>query len=174
MSNSIKIDTNNLANFSDVVSQELAQSLKLNIDFFQNLCAIGQVAPILTGVAGVPLPDPNIWQLCDGSEIVNENSPLRSLGSNQHFTPNMTDRFQMMVKPGGQSAGTLGGENNTYAFKHNHGGYTGSVGSNSGSRHSHNRREAAFSHNHTIANSFDYAFNVEPPYYTVKFYMRIQ
>jgi hypothetical protein len=174
MSNSIKIDTDNFSDFADVISQELAQALKLNIDFFQNMCAIGQVAPILTGVAGVPLPDPNIWQLCDGSEIINENSPLRSLGATQHFTPNMIDRFQMMVKPGGQSAGTLGGENNTYAFKHNHGGYTGSVTSNSGSRHSHDLREAAFSHNHTIGYDFNYPVNVEPPFYVVKFYMRIQ
>jgi hypothetical protein len=174
MSNSSKIDLTGVSEFSDVVSQELAAALKLNIDFLQNLCAIGQVAPILTGIVGVPLPDANIWQLCDGSEIVNENSPLRSQGASQHFTPNMTNRFQMMVKPGGQSAGTLGGENNTYAFKHNHGGYTGSVGSNQDGNHSHSLREAAFSHNHTIAYDFNYGVNVEPPFYTVKFYMRIQ
>lgn len=174
MANSQKIDTDDIADFSDVVSQELATQLKLNIDFLQSVCAIGQVAPIMTGIPGVPTPDPNYWQLCDGSEIINENSPLRTKGASQHFTPNMVDRFIMMVKPGGQASGTPGGENATYAFQHNHGGYTGSVGSNSDVDHSHNTREAAFSHNHTINYSFNYPVNCEPPFYTVKYYMRIQ
>lgn len=174
MANSQKIDLDNLGDFSDVVSTELAGFLKLNIDFFQSLCAIGTIAPILTGLPGVPDPDPNFFQLCDGSEIVNENSPLRTKGVNQHFTPNMVDRFVMMVKPSGQSSGVSGGENNTYAFKHNHGGYTGSVSSNSDVDHSHNTNEAAFTHNHTIAYDFNYPVNAEPPYYTVKYYMRIQ
>lgn len=174
MSNSSKIDLDNVANFSDVVSYNLAGSMKLNIDFLQGVCAVGMIAPILTGLPGVPEPDSNIWQLCDGSEITNENSPLRSLGANLHYTPNMIDRFVMMVKPGGQSSGTLGGENNTFALRHNHGGYTGSVGTNGNGRHSHSQREAAFSHNHTIAQDFIFAVNFEPPYYTVKFYMRIQ
>lgn len=174
MANSQKIDLTNLANFSDVVSFDLAALLKLNTDFLQAVCAVGNVAPILTGLTGVPNPDPNIWQECNGSEITNENSPLRSLGASQHFTPDMRERYIMMVKPGGQSSGTLGGVNNTYAFQHNHGGYTGSVTSNSDSKHSHSAREAAFSHNHTIANSFDYGVNAEPPFITVKFFMRIQ
>lgn len=174
MAISEKIDLDEVSNFGDIVSVELAESLRINIDFLQSVCAIGQIAPILVGLPGVPMPDENIWQECDGSEIINENSPLRSKGEEKHFTPDMRERFIMMVKPGSQDAGTPGGENNTYAFKHNHGGYTGSVGSNGDTDHSHSVREAAFSHNHTIGDSFNYPVNVEPPYYTVKYYMRIQ
>ena len=169
-----KIDTDLISNVGDIVSIELAESLRVNIDFLQNVCAIGQIAPIMVDLPGVPDPDINYWQECNGSEITNENSPLRSLGENRHYTPDMRERFIMMVKPSSQDAGTPGGENNTYAFKHHHGGYTGSVVSNQDSDHSHSAREAAFSHNHTIAFDFNYPVNVEPPFYTVKFFMRIQ
>ena len=169
-----KIDTDLISNFGDIVSIELAESLRVNIDFLQNVCAIGQIAPIMVDLPGVPDPDINYWQECNGSEITNENSPLRSLGENRHYTPDMRERFIMMVKPNSQDAGSLAGENNTYAFKHHHGGYTGSVGSNSDSDHSHSAREAAFSHNHTIAFDFNYPVNVEPPFYTVKFSMSLQ
>ncbi len=172
--NSDKLDNVGYSDFGDVVSIELAEAMRKNLDFLRAVCAIGEIAPIMVNIPGVPLPNPDYFQECDGSEIVNENSPLRSLGLTQRFTPNMIDRYIIITPTGGQTAGQAGGYNNTYAFKHNHSGYTGSVGSNSDSDHSHSAREAAFSHNHTIADAFPSPINVEPPFYTVKFYMRIQ
>lgn len=173
MANSKKIDLDGVADFSDVVSTEIAADLKLNIDFLQAVCAVGQVAPILTGLPGVPTPDPDYWQECNGSEITNENSPLRSLGANKRYVPDMRQRYIMMVKPGGQASGTLGGENSTYAFRHNHGGITSTIGTNSDVDHSSNMQEAR-DHYHTVGYSFDYPVNVEPPHIIVKFFMRIQ
>lgn len=172
--NSDKLDTVGYSDFGDVVSVELATAMRKNLEFLRAVCAIGEVAPIMVNIPGVPLPNPNYFQECDGSEIINENSPLRSLGVTQHFTPDMRDRYIFVTKVGSQNAGTPGGSNTTYAFKHNHGGYTGSVASAEGSRGSNESREAAWSHNHSIAYDFPNAINMEPPFYTVKFYMRIQ
>jgi hypothetical protein len=174
ITHSDKLDTVGYSDFGDVISVELAEAMRKNLDFLRAVCAIGEVAPIMVNIPGVPLPNPNYFQECNGSEITNENSPLRSLGLTQYFTPDMRDRYIYITKIGGQNAGTQGGANTTYDFKHNHGGYTGSVGTNHSSRHSNESREAAFTHNHTIAFSHADPINMEPPFYTVKFYMRIQ
>ena len=171
--NSDKLDTVDYSDFSDVVSVELADAMRKNLDFLRTVCGIGEIAPIMVNIPGVPAPNPNYWQECNGSEITNENSPLRSQGILQRFTPNMTDRYILITPAGGQIAGVPGGVNATYAFKHNHGGRTTWVNTNGDTDHSSSIQEAN-PHDHTIAFDLDFALNVEPPYKTVKFYMRIQ
>lgn len=167
-----KIDENLFAEFGDVLAHELATLFRENIDFMSAFCPIGAVAPIMVGLPGVPVPDPNIWQECDGSEITNQNSPLRSQGNSLRFTPNMINRY-IRVPTNFGLTGTLGGENATLKFKHNHGGQTNKVTTGGAIRSGHNKRHAS-AHRHGIKTSFENPVNVEPPYYTVKFYMRIQ
>jgi hypothetical protein len=167
-----KIDDSSVADFGDVVAWELATALKNGIDFMSGFCPVGQIVPILTNMPGVPLPDPNIFQECDGSEITNPNSPLRSQGGSPRFVPNMIDRYLRVPINFGLS-GQTGGLNSTLQFKHNHGGRTNTVGTGGAIRSGYNKRHAR-SHSHAINTSFPNPVNVEPPYYTVKFYMRIQ
>jgi len=74
-----------------IASSELATELSSNVDAMNLLIPLGEIVPILVGIPGVPTPDANVFQLCDGSEITNANSPLRSIGGVQRFTPNMED-----------------------------------------------------------------------------------
>lgn len=167
-----KIDEDLLAEFGDVVASEMLDELRKNMDFMSSFCPVGAVVPILTGFPGVPAPDSNIFQECDGSEITNPNSPLRSQGSSTRFVPDMRNRYIRMPKLFGLS-GNAGGENATLKFKHNHGGRTNTVGVGGAIRGGYNKRHAR-SHSHAIKTSFPNPVNVEPPYYTVRFYMRIQ
>ena len=168
-----KIDDNNV-DFGSIVSFELKEQLKEGIDFMDLVIPVGEIVSILTGIPGVPDPDPNVWQECNGSEIVNPGSPLRSIGGQQYFTPDMTNRYIKVPEIFGQS-GQPGGFNSTFFFRHRHAGVTGVHNTPEDVDHSSVAREAAFSHAHPINYSFDGApVNIEPPYYTVKWFMRIQ
>lgn len=172
MSLSEKIDTDLQSNFGDLVSYELTELLKLNIDFMQAFCPVGGVAAIMVGIPGVPLPNPEFWQECDGSEITNPNSPLRTQGPIINTTPNLIEKYIRMPISFGQ-AGVSGGFNSTSLFRHNHGGRTGDADPGNDIDDGSSIQDAV-SHTHTIDYAFPNPVNVEPPYYTVKFYMRIQ
>jgi hypothetical protein len=167
-----KIDSDDLK-FGEIISEEISTLLKNNIDLLTHIVPIGEMTPIMTNIPGVENPDPNIWQECDGSEITNINSPLRSIGDQKRYTPNMTDRYLKIPNIFGQS-GQEGGLNDTYIFRHNHGGYTGYFTAPEDGDSSSGQYMTKKSHRHTINYSFNYAINVEPPFYTVKWYMRIQ
>lgn len=167
-----KIDDASLSDFGDIVAWQLSTALKVNIDFMSAFCPVGNIVPILVGMTGVPTPDSNIWQECDGSEIVNENSPLRSQGGSPRYTPNMIDKYLRVPTNFGLS-GNQGGVNATLVFKHNHGGTTNTVSTGGDVDSGHNKRHTK-NHSHKINTSFSNPINIEPPFYTVKFYMRIQ
>lgn len=168
---SSKIDSDSVQDFGDIISHDLATLLKDNNDFLLACSPVGTIAPILFGFPGVPLPDSNVWQECNGSEITNPNSPLRSQNV-KNFTPNMIDRYMKVPSIFGQS-GQTGGVNATLQFKHNHGGRTNTVGVGGAVKSGFNTRTAR-PHSHAINDSFANPVNVEPPFYTVKFYIRIQ
>lgn len=168
----MKIDDNR-ADFGSIVSSELKEELKEGIDYLDLVIPVGECVPFLTNVPGVPTPDSDIFQECNGSEIIHPASPLRSQGSQQNFTPDMRNRYVKVPAVFGQ-AGQVGGQNATWLFRHNHGGVTGTHGSPTDVDHSGAAREAAFGHNHTIGYSFNFAMDVQPPFYTLKWFMRIQ
>ena len=167
-----KIDSDDLK-FGNIISYEVATELKENIDLFSLLVPVGEVIPILVDIPGVPTPDSNIFQECNGSEITNENSPLRTVGAIQKFTPDMRDRYIKVPQVFGQS-GNLGGLNNSYIFRHNHGGATGSHIAPEDGDASNQQQSTKPDHAHLVSYSFDFQTNVEPPFYTLKWFMRIQ
>jgi len=163
------------AKFGEITSQELATELGDNIDFMNLLIPIGEVTPILVGLSGVPPVDANIWQECNGSKITNPNSPLKTIGGIERFTPDMRDRYIKVPTIFGESGDT--GASNTKALLHDHGGVTGTFTSPEGVDQSTilgSLREAAQTHTHPIQNAFVAPVNIEPPFMTVKFFMRIQ
>ena len=167
-----KIDEDDLE-FGDIVSYELATIIKDNIDLLSLAVPTGEVVPIMVGIPGVPTPDANIWQECNGSEIINENSPLRTIGGVQRFTPDLRERYIKVPQIFGQS-GDEGGLNDSYIFRHNHAGVTGGFVAPEDGDPSGSQFMTAINHAHTIDYSFDFATNVEPPHFTVKWFMRIQ
>ena len=169
-----RIDSEKISSFGDIFSTELAQVIDKDFDFLQLVCAVGEIAPIMVGLPGILIPNPNIWQECNGSEITNENSPLRSMGSEKRYTPNLVERYLMITPSGGQVAGTYGGENDTWYFKHNHGGTTTTYNP-PGDVDEGGNAWGGRSHAHGV--NFDFQsskVNVEPPFFGIKFYMRIQ
>lgn len=172
MSGFNKIDTDDL-NYGSIISYEVATELKDNIDLLSLVVPIGEIVPIAVDIPGVPTPDPNIFQECNGLEITNENSPLRSIGDQIRFVPDMRERYVKIPITFGES-GVAGGLNDSYIFRHNHGGKTGTHSAPEDGDPSSSQRMAARVHDHAIDYDFDYPMNVEPPFYTLKWFMRIQ
>lgn len=168
-----KID-NDRGDFGTIGSFQAAEEFRAGLDFLSLVIPVGEVVAIIVGIPGVPTPDPNIFQECDGSEIVNPGSPLRSIGDDFRFVPDMRDRYAKIPQIFGQS-GQAGGKNNLNILRHDHGGITGDYVTPEGADVSNETREPAFRHRHEIDYSFDDGpINVEPPYYTLKWFMRIQ
>lgn len=167
-----KLDSDDFQ-YGDVISFERSTDLKENIDLLSIAVPIGEIVPIMVGIPGVPTPDSNIWQECNGAEIINQNSPLRSIGDQQKFVPDMRNRYIKVPQIFGQS-GLAGGINESYIFRHNHGGITGAHNAPEDGDSSNDQFRTTTRHTHTIAYSFDFAMNVEPPFITVRFFMRIQ
>lgn len=161
----------NLTEFGDIFSQELATFIKDNITYIQKSIPVGQVIPILTHIPGVPAPNPNIWQECNGSEITNPNSPLRSTGDLKRFTPDMRDRYIRAATVIGESGQVVG--ENAQSLSHNHGGQTG-VYVTPENADSGGARNVSFGHSHPIGSDLTTPISMEPAFYTVKFFMKIQ
>jgi hypothetical protein len=162
----------NMSDFGDIVSQELASQIKTSLDLIDKMLPIGWIGPIMVNMAGVS-PNPDIWQLCDGSEITNVNSPLRSVPSIPRFTPNLTDRFIRMTT----SLGVVGnsGGVKVFNFAHDHGGRTGTFTTQEGVDSTKSGlTNTSFSHNHSISSSLPGDRQMEPPFIHIQYYMKIQ
>ena len=162
---------NNITDFASIISQELATLIKGNIDYIQKSIPIGSIKPIMVNIPGVAAPDPNIWQECNGSEITNPNSPLRSTGSQQRFTPNMVDRYIRGATTPGESGSSAGSNNTT--MSHNHTGVTeGHVSPENDD--DGGARNVQWVHVHGIASDLTTPISMEPAFMIVKFFMKIQ
>lgn len=103
-------------------NEETKRKIVHNLNFFGLLLPLGSVAMIQINQAGVTAPDSGVWQLCDGSEIVDPLSPLRSIGLTTRFTPDLDTRFLR-----GADTVTVNAQAGTQDFNtaHDHGGMTG-------------------------------------------------
>lgn len=176
---SATIDTNlgflqlddDYAKYGEIVSVELLQSIRTALDYINAALPVGDVFPIMTNIPGVTI-NPKILQECNGSEITDPDSPLRSLPSSPRFTPNLVDRYIKFPATIGV-VGNSGGQNTRSDLGHSHGGQTG-IHDFSDDSDTDTDRFAATGHLHGMNSDLTATYNVEPPYYTVKFYMRIQ
>lgn len=106
---------------SGPVHEELVRKIAQNLNFLGNLIPIGTIVFVEINKIGVTAPDESIWQLCDGSEITNASSPLRTVGLIQRFTPNLLGKHSRCS--GDDSTNPTGGSY-SYNFGHNHTGLT--------------------------------------------------
>jgi hypothetical protein len=159
--------------YGKLVSSEMASEIATALSHLQKSIPVGSIAPIMTNIVGVPAPDSNVWQLCDGSPIINENSPLRSFGGVDRFTPDMRNQFLRLVNNLGL-VGVPWGSNTYSGFAHNHTGWTEYTDATPTMNTGDNICNVTDRHRHSIPSKLVGAYNMEPIYYTVKFFMKIQ
>lgn len=152
-----------------IVSNDFFTQLATNIAYLLKNMPVGTVIPILSGFPSIPEPNPNLWQLCDGSLITNPNSPL--INKN---TPVLTaDRY--LIKAGfGGDIGTIGGFNIISDFGHDHFSYTEFSTQNPSQQYEEDN--FAFNtkaHQHLIPPSLSGATDVTPRNITIKHYIKI-
>lgn len=110
------------ASYQTPTHQELVRKFARNFNFLGNLIPVGAIIYVEINKVGVPAPDENVWQLCNGDEITNVNSPLRSVGIIQRFTPNLLGKHPRSAMD--PNLNTQGGTY-SYDLSHSHGGATG-------------------------------------------------
>lgn len=159
-------------NFGKIKSRELAAEVKTATDLIYAMIPVGSIHPILVHVPGCPLPDPNIWQECNGSEITNPNSPLRSQPGQPRYTPDMRERYLRITQSLGQ-VGFTGGVNSYSGFGHSHGIGSWSSPENADSSKS-GTQNTMLDHSHGMSSDLNGTYDFEPEFYVLKFYMRIQ
>jgi hypothetical protein len=116
-------------------------------------------------------PDPNVWQFCDGSEITNPNSPIRSIGLNQRFTPDMRRKFPRVAN--NLTTNPIGGTWD-HNLNHNHGGSTGGPSAIGGGMDKKGDRRRRDVHSHSIPAQYNNPTTIEKPaYITYNAYMKI-
>ena len=162
---------NNLVDAGDLVSSETFGQLANNINYLMNSMPVGSVIPILS-LTGVPTPDPEFWKLMDGSEITDQNSPLRN-GFVANYGADGGTYLRGYNTPG--EIGNISGSN-TKVLTHNHGGNTqDAMSTGSDNADSDNDRPPAFQfHHHAIGNDLTTPTNFEPAHFTVFHYMKVK
>lgn len=162
----IQIDDNQ-TDFGDLVSVELFGQLRDNINHLIDAMPVGTIIPILHGLTGVPTPDSNIWQECDGSAITHPLSPIRNTIAPDYKTEGRYMR--MYTNPG--EIGNLSGSN-TKNLSHNHGGQTGINGAIPQNADTDDDFWTAKDHTHSISSALG-VFNFEPLHCRIKHYIKI-
>ncbi len=99
------------------ISEEAYRKIGQNNNWLIDLRPIGTIAFINVNQFGGKTPDNTIWQECDGSEIVNPDSPLRTIGLDQSFVPNMKDKYPRIAA--NDTDNPLAGTQN-HDLAHNH------------------------------------------------------
>ena len=102
----------------DAVSEDYLRRLAANINFFESLMPPGAIIVVQVNLGGVPAINSDVWQVCDGSQINNSNSPF--YGGN---TPNLLGKIVKGASTTTSNPSTAG--NNVFDFSHDHGGQTG-------------------------------------------------
>jgi hypothetical protein len=105
------------------IDEQLLKKIVLNINFLSNLLPIGTIIFVNVNQFGFQPLDASVWQFCNGSEITHPLSPLRSIGFNHNYTPNINERYVKCansVSDANTMAGTF-----VWNLAHSHGGQTG-------------------------------------------------
>lgn len=157
----------NSTNFGDLISVELASTIADNINYLLDSMPLGTVLPIITSIPGIPYPDPNIWQICDGSTITNSYSPLRN-----NTVPILTGtgKYLKMFSSIGET-GSYAGQN-VYDLRHNHGGLTGVNDEYPTDGDTDDDFFTGKVHQHTIAYDLG-TYDLDPVHITVSHFIKI-
>ena len=149
-------ESSELQSFTEETYLKIAQNNNWLID----LRPIGSIAFININQQGGGTPDPNIWQECNGSEITNPNSPLRSIGINQNFVPDMRDTY-LRCHSGATGNPQGGSQDHNLAHSHN----TGGPSATGGGMEDKGDRRFRVNHNHAVATQYSNPTYFDAPAY---------
>jgi hypothetical protein len=125
--------------------------------------------------AGAPPIDANVWQPCDGSEITNPQSPLRTMGLFTNFVPNIAESF---VRCASSNTGNGTGGSQIFNMGHDHGGTTGGRSPASSYEYeqdvSEGSRHAGYDHSHTVQSGLGNLTVDYPKWLKVGAFLKIQ
>lgn len=156
-------------NLLEPVNEETMRKLVLNSNFLLDLAPVGTIIFLNINQSGVTQPDANFWQVCDGGEITNPNSPIRSIGLNLRFTPNLK-----LAYPCGALLPNTNPIGGTHIHNLIHGHTTGgasTTGDGLKKKGSRNRRNP---HSHTLSSQYTGTDEIiAPAFYYVVGYMKI-
>lgn len=149
------------------VTEETIRKMIQNVNMLGKLALIGSVRAIQLNQAGVQAPDSTIWQLMNGTEITNPNSPLRSVGLTLRFTPNMTSRY---VRGASTDSANSSGGAATVNLSHFHD--TGAIGGETNGEEGE-EKTARLVHTHPISADLSAAEPLELAHQRLAFYLKI-
>lgn len=149
------------------VTEETVRKMVQDCNMLGKLSPIGSVRAIQINQTGVQAPDSTIFQLMDGSEITFPDSPLRSVGLTQRFTPDMTGLYVRGAP--NPSANNIGGSA-TIDLSHTHsiGNVSGSIRGEEG-----DEKTARVPHSHPLANDLASDESLELAHQRLAFYLKI-
>lgn len=157
----------NITDFGDLVSVELWQQLCDNVNHLLDAMPVGTIIPIIHGLPGVPTPDTDIWQECDGTTISHPLSPIRNTVSPDYKTEGRYMR--MYTSPG--DIGNLSGSN-IKNLTHDHSGHTGENPPMDNNADTDSDFWTGKNHTHIISADLG-EFNFEPLHCRIKHYIKI-
>lgn len=167
MSNTYTPIDDSVATQGSIVAVETFTAIAQSLAYLMDSMPVGAEIIVMTGFPNVPTPNPQIWQLCDGSLITNQNSPLR----NQH-TPN---KASTPLYHRGSAVGQVGSTGGalTKDFTHAHGGSTGVYNAVANKLDDEDVFNEGVSHAHGIFQDLFGSHNVEPPHIRLNHYIKI-
>jgi hypothetical protein len=143
-------------------TEQAKKKLIQNINHLGMLKAVGSIELVQINQYGVSIPDTGVWQICNGDEITNPYSPLRTDGLRERFTPDVTNRF---IHCSTTTTDNSTGGSQLFNLNHAHGGTTQSyiplpihkVGDDGDERYANN------SHAHAIFPDLNNSQNIDYP-----------
>ena len=160
----------------EILSEDKKQSLNenfnkkiaLNNNWLIDLRPVGSIVFIDVNKFNVLIPDATVWQECNGSEILNPNSPLRTIGILKNYTPDLRDRY-LKVSPNDTNP-KAGSQD--HAFQHTHGmGGASNIGPGLNDK---GDRRVRVAHAHEVAVQYEEVTTlVSPAFYKCIAYMKV-
>lgn len=154
--------------FSSVAVSTWGKAARL-IEYLNKSYPMGMLMFFDASLDNLPaMPNPNYWKFCDGSVIVNANSPM-----NGQNAPDCRNKFIKHPQTGDPTLVTAGSD--TVSSPHNHGGVTG-VGSDADALRLDDGQEHGFAignHTHSIGGSSNDVTSTVPLHRFLQVYMRI-
>jgi len=79
------------------MTEETSRKMVQNSNYLLGLRPLRSIIWVQVNQNGVPPIDLSAWQIADGSEITNPNSPIRSVGATLRFTPDYRNKYPRVV-----------------------------------------------------------------------------
>lgn len=155
--------------YLEPVSEETMRKLILNSNFLLDLAPVGTIIFVNINQPGVTQPNSNYWQVCDGSQITNPNSPIRSIGLNLRYTPNMKGLY-----PCGAEFVKVNNTGGTHIHNLVHGHTTGGASAHGKGLKKKGDRSRRNPHGHVLFDQYTAEYElVAPAYLYAVAYMKI-